>query len=156
MKIYDYDESTKVLDENTPLTTIAEVLAICKEVDEETPTTEMDMFIATGHILVWENLDGYGIPTSRLTMIERYLSAHFAAITYTPSSFEAAGKVQVSYSTKVALGFDLTRYGQMAVRLDPTRSLKNLDEGKIRRASITWLGVTDAEREAIDANSQES
>lgn len=153
MKIYDYDETTKVLDENTPLTTIAEVLGICKEVDEETPTTEMDMFIATAHVLVWENLDGYSIPTSRLTMIERYLSAHFAAITYPQSSFEAAGKVQVSYATKIALGFDLTRYGQMAVRLDPTRSLKGLDESKIRRASISWLGVTDEERATIDANS---
>ena len=69
MKVYDYDETTKVLDENTPLTNIAEVLAICKEVDEETPVDEMNMFIATAHVLVWENLDGYSIPTSRLTMI---------------------------------------------------------------------------------------
>lgn len=153
MKTYTYDESTEVLDEATPLTNIAEILAICKEVDDETPVTEMNMFIQTAHVIVCENLDGYSISTARLTLVERYLAAHFAAVTYTPTSFEAAGKVQESFSTKVALGFDLTRYGQQALRLDPTGNLRRMDEAKIKKATISWLGVTMEEREAIDANS---
>jgi hypothetical protein len=155
--VYNYDETTKVLVTATPLITQAELLAICKEVDEETPTTELDLFIGTAHIIVCEHLDGYGISTERLTIVERYLAAHYSAVTYTPSVFESVGKVQVSYSTKLGLGLDLTRYGQQAMSLDPTGNLKKMDKATGKRAMISWLGMTEEEWEAsANANTQES
>lgn len=141
-KVYTYTEGSQVLDENTPLVTKEELLAVCKEVDEETPDTDINLFITGAHLIVCESIDGYGVSSARLALVERYLCAHLAAVTYAPSAFEAVGKVQVSYSTKVALNLDLTRYGQQAKLFDPTGQLKNLNDGKAcKRFSITWGGL---------------
>lgn len=146
---YTYDETKKVLDIAVPLTNKSELLAICKEVDESTDTIELDMFINTAHIVVVENLDGYSLSTERLTAIERYLAAHFAAITYAQAVFESVGKVQASYSMKIALNLDQTRYGQQAKFLDPTGELGTLNEEKVKKQyGITWLGMTQEEWEA--------
>lgn len=152
MKVYNYDETTKVLDITIPLVTVAEVRLICKEVEDEGTDEEISLFILTAHQLVCEYVDGYSIPSTLLASIERYLSAHFTAVTYTPTVFESAGKVQASYSTKVALGFDLTRYGQQAVRMDATGNLKKRDSAKRTTAMISWLGMTCEERRNAYAN----
>ena len=147
MTKYTYLDSKKVLVEGTPLTNRTELLAVCKEVDEETPTEETTLFIAQAHLIVCEHLDGWGLSTARLALLERYLSAHFAAITYTPAVFESVGKVQTSYQAKVALNLDQTRYGQQAKVFDPTGQLKKLSDGVFaKNYSITWLGTTPCDR----------
>ena len=144
MPRYTYNESLKVLSLETPLTNKDELLAVCKEVDEEVADTEINLFIESAHLIVCEHLDGWGVSTGRLTLVERYLAAHFAAITYIPAVFESVGKVQASYQAKVALNLDQTRYGQQAKLFDPTGELKKLSDGVFaKRYGITWLGMTN-------------
>lgn len=147
---YTFDENNKNLDINTPIIADSELLAICKEIDEDTPAEEITLFIQSAHIIVCEHLDGYSISTLRLALVERYLAAHFAAITYPQAVFESVGKVQASYSMKVALRLEQTRYGQQALFFDPTKNLKKLDEPS-KTFGITWLGMTDQEWEARNA-----
>lgn len=141
---YAYNESNKTLDEGTPLIPTSQILQVCKEVDEDTPPDELTLFLQSAHLIVCEHLDGWGLSAGRLALVERYLAAHFAAITYTPAVFESVGKVQASYQAKIALNLDQTRYGQQAKVFDPTGQLKKLSDGVFaKRYGITWLGMTD-------------
>lgn len=122
---YSFDEAKKVMLEGTPLVTRDEVLIICKEIDEDTPIDETTDFINTAHIVLCNTIDGYGVAPSLTKRIELYLSAHFAALTYSTKNRETLGPMSSSYILKVDLGFAATRYGQMAMALDPTGMLGN-------------------------------
>ena len=133
---YTYSESKKVLSEDTPLVVRNDVLRICKEVDAETPEDETTSFITSAHVIVCGTLDGYDIRASLLKQIETYLAAHFAALTYPTKSREALGPMSSTYALKVDLGFKATRYGQMAVSLDPTGMLDNARKKQVTMYSI--------------------
>jgi hypothetical protein len=150
MARYSYDESKRVLDPDTPLVSDNDLTTICKEAEDEASVDERTMAIATAHAIVYEYLDGYGVPLTILDIVERYLSAHFICITYPQTVFESVGKLQQSFSMKVALGFDQTRFGQQAKKLDPTGQLKKLDDAKAPvPVSITWLGMTQTEKQVF-------
>lgn len=133
---YTYSESAKVMNEATPLVTRADLLLICKEIDAETPEAETTDFIKTAHVLLCNILDGWGIAASLMEQIEKYLSAHFATLTYSSVQREALGPMSRSYMLKVDLGFNATRYGQMAIQLDPTGRLENFRKKNVSMRSI--------------------
>lgn len=148
-----FDETTKVLDPAVPLIDRNGVLYVNKELDEEIPQEEMAVFIESAHLIVCEHLDGWGLSLPRLTLIERYLAAHFSSISYPQATFEAAGKIQVSYSVKNAFNLDATLFGQQAKTFDPTGQLRKLSEGKLATTvSIDWGGIVQKEWEASHAN----
>jgi hypothetical protein len=124
-----------------PRTTSVAVEAII-EVDEEIPLTP---FIETASALVEEICTPAGYDAARLELIERWLSAHFYAVRESRRDFEGAGTVQQSLQSKVDLGFDVTHYGQMAMRLDTKGGLARLNEmiksGKGHMPAAWWLGV---------------
>lgn len=131
--------------ESTVLVTDAEVKGICREIpSKESAVT----FINAAHVMVWERLEGKGLSENRLKLIELYLAAHFAAITFPVASFEAAGKVQESLQYKVDLGLDYTKYGQQAQLFDSSGTLK-----KKFSASITWLGLHEV---SVDSYQEEN
>ncbi len=66
---------------------------------------------------------GFSYSNHRLELIERWLSAHFYAIFDPRSVMEKAGSVMQSIQSKVALGFNVTHYGQQAMRLDTQGAL---------------------------------
>lgn len=81
-----------------------------------------------------------------LAEIERWLAAHFAFIIKPYNQMEQAGSVMQQIETKVDLGLDVTRYGQMAKRLDACGGLAAWDEqvknpGGFRPPGVTWLGT---------------
>ena len=133
MSSYTYNEDAKVLIEDEPLVTAEILLLICKEIDEDTPEAEVASFIADGHTLVCSLLDGWGIATTLLTLIEKNLAAHFAALTYPSTLKEGLGPMSASYALKVGLGLEATRFGQTALALDPTGQLKEFSDGKGKR-----------------------
>jgi len=143
---YTYDETTKTLSINTPLVTDAEVRRICEEIAtvDIATTDQVTDFITTAHIIICENLDGWGISAPLLKQIEKYLAAHFGAITFPVAAFQSVGKVQESYQQKVGLNMQYTKYGQMALTLDPTGKLDPVNKSKTY--SISWLGMTSEER----------
>ena len=127
---YAYDVTKKVLDEQVPLVTRTQVLVICKEIDEDTPEDETELFIGTAHTLMCSLLDGYGIPASLTQKIELYLAAHFANLSYPTKSREGMGPMSRSFALKVETGLEATRYGQTAIALDSTGELKKFSDGK--------------------------
>lgn len=150
---YSYNEASKTLVLETKLVTEAEVRRVCAELETEGTATQVADFINTAHLIVVEQLDGWGISAPRLKEIEKYLAAHFGAITFPVAAFESVGKVQASYQQKVALDFRFTKYGQMALSLDPTGQLDDT-KTKGKTYSITWLGQTQADWEAQNGVNQ--
>jgi len=101
-------------------------------------------------MIVDEELSDSGHSEIRLEQIELYLSAHFAAITYTRAKMEKAGSVSETVMEKVDLNFNVTLYGQQAVILDTSGALANMQKtaedgvSKYSFASVDWeVGETD-------------
>lgn len=135
---WTYNAATKVLDEQTPLATRDMLLKICKEIDADTPEADTTSFIESAHVLLCAVLDGYSIPTSLMTQIEKYLSAHFAVIAYPATQREGVGPLTRSYVSKVDLRLDNTRYGQQALALDPTGVLAEISAGKFKKSVVGY------------------
>lgn len=134
MPSYTYNEANKVLTIDTPIVTRAQLLLICKEIDADTPADETTSFVESAHSVVCSVLDGYGIPVALLAQIEKYLSAHFAALSYPTVQREGLGPMTTSYAVKVgATGLETSRYGQMAISLDPSGQLKRYSDGEGQR-----------------------
>lgn len=138
---YGFFEHLRELDLDVPLIAREELLTICKEIDEETPEAETDAFIQGAHTFLYNTLDGWGVPISLMRTIETYLAAHFAAITYPAVQREGLGPLSTTYFGRAELGLQHTRYGQMAISLDPTARLKKLSDGEgARSVNIRSLG----------------
>ena len=138
---FTYSKDNLRLDINVPLVTRAQLLEICKEIDEDTPEEETSSFILTAHTLLVSLLDGYGLPDGLMARIALYLSAHYAVTTYPAVSREQVGPLSSSYFGKLGLGLQNTRFGQTAMSLDPTGVLTDLSNGKVRRkAGLYNLG----------------
>lgn len=121
------------MDKDTPLALEEELRKICLEIedDEDAP---VDIFIRSAHIMVYEYLADAEFSIDRLTLIELYLAAHFATITYPITSSEGiGGKVHEAYQYKVGLGLEYTKYGQQALSLS-NGMLAN------KRVGVSWVG----------------
>ncbi len=104
------------------LVTDSEVKAI---IDTDRDTTP---FIETADLIITENFATSGLTTARLTQIELYLSAHFVAITEEKGNLSEHGKgdSKEKYSMTFDRGLAMTRYGQQAIDLDTTGTLKSM------------------------------
>ena len=74
-----------------------------------------------------------------LELIERWLSAHFYTVRDPRAVSEKAGPVGVTYQSKVDLNLSTSHYGQTAIVLDTSGTLKRLSKG-VRSAVVAWLG----------------
>ena len=146
---YTYSEGGRSLDPAVPLVTRERLLAVCKEVDEDTPEEETASFIMTAHTLLVTALDGYGLPDALMGEIGLYLAAHFAVVSYPAVSREQLAVMSRSFFGRLGLGLDNTRYGQGAMSLDPTGVLRAMSEGKTKPRPGVWnLGNGFAPRRA--------
>lgn len=129
--------------------TTEELVAGIFEWDEEIPLLP---FIVAANELVEEHCasatkaDGSLWHTDeRLELIERWLSAHFAAI-YSPRvRAESVSSLNTVFESKIGFGLDLTRYGQQVKLLDSSGALAALDQmakgtGKRARFKAWHLG----------------
>lgn len=110
-------------------------------------TIDMTPFIETASALVTKHCAerNTDYTVTELELIERWLSAHCYAMRDPRTSSESAGGVSASYQSSIGLGFDLTHYGQMAMRLDYSGGLAALNaqvkQGDVRTPSLSWLGT---------------
>lgn len=117
-----------------PTRTTAVLMAGHLALDDEVPA---DPAIETASALVDEVCatvtlaDGVTLryDAVRLELIERWLACHFYCIML-PINQTASARIGVNKTieTKVDLGFNVTRYGQMAMRLDTAGGLAALDK----------------------------
>ncbi len=122
--------------------------AVKKLIDVET-TDDLSVFIETANIIVTNSCGDSDYSDELFEMIERWLSAHVYTIKEKQRKSEAVGEVSVSYESAVDLGFDSSRYGQMAMRLDTDGNLAALNERAKKSgkaiASVVWLGKESGE-----------
>lgn len=88
-----------------------------------------------------------------LTLIETWLAAHFYAIDDPRNARERVSTLTQQIESKVDLGLDVTRYGQMAMRLDVNGKLAALNNAMKQQTSklpgsgtslvggVKWLGT---------------
>ena len=117
-----------------------------EEIIEIDSTIDLDPFIEAASALVDKHCAAANsaYTATELELIERWLAAHFYAIRDPRALVEDLGKISATIESKVDLGLDVTRYGQMAKILDWYSGLAALDEqikkGGRRVIGITWLG----------------
>lgn len=136
--------------------------ALIKGVIEVDDTTWPDLspFIDMANELVTEvcasekvNPDGTGGPyysDHRLELIETQLAAHFYAISDAQIDYAKVSILAVKFQVKIDLGFDQTKPGQQATRLDTRGGLAALNNKakvalKPRRAGVFYVGGTECE-----------
>lgn len=119
--------------------TTPEEVARIIEVD---PAIPLEPFILAASVLVdeVEQNSSSTFDFDRLQLIETWLAAHFYAIRDPRYLSERAGSVGTTIESKVDLNLSVTRYGQMAMVLDTTGTLRRLSEVGRRRRGAFWLG----------------
>lgn len=95
--------------------------------DTDLTDAQMNAFINTANNLVTEELGNAGLSADRLTEIEKYLSAHFAALRDPRFAQEAIGDYRYQVQGKTEIGLDSTYYGQQAKLLDSSGILSTLN-----------------------------
>ena len=118
-----------------------------EEIIENSTSFDLTPFIEAANHIITKVCTSTSYDATDLEIIERWLSAHFFAIYEARPTEERAGSVSARYQSKVDLGFDVTHYGQMAMRLAYEGELAVLNEqskkgGKII-AGLTWGGTED-------------
>jgi hypothetical protein len=85
-------------------------------------------FIATAHIVVSEQLIGKGLSDDRLKQIELYLAAHYTAVSEEHGALKSSkmGESTDVYDLNVGEGLKLTRFGQQALSLDTSGTLRSM------------------------------
>jgi len=129
-------------------TTAAEVQAI---MDVDTSIT-LDPYISVANELVTELCLGEGYSSTRLNLIEAWLSAHFVEIRAPLAKAEKADVVSEAFTVpKMGFHFQGTKYGQQALLLDTAGNLaalsKRIENGKPTGITIAWLGTPPTEEE---------
>lgn len=104
------------------LVTDSEVKAVIDTKRDTTP------FIDTADLLITEDLAGKGLSAARLKQIELYLAAHFVAVTEERGNMtrHRKGDSEEQYQMEIGSGLMLTRYGQQAINLDTSGTLRTL------------------------------
>ena len=120
-------------------------VAVIIELDLNT-TPDITVFIDVANDLVTENCLDSDYSDDKLQKIELWLSAHFYAIKAPRAKTEAAGSVNEGLQSKVDIGFDVTHYGQMAMRIDSAGNLSAINEdakkgNKPLTAGVVWAGT---------------
>jgi len=105
----------------------------------------LDPFMTAANALINTIATDSGHSEEGLQLIETWLAAHFYAMRDPRSVQEAAGDVQVTYQSKVDLNLSTSHYGQMAMVLDTSGLLRQLNKGpgNIKTISVTWVGKED-------------
>lgn len=109
-------------------TTEQDVLDI---MDNALTTVQVTPYLTSANIFVTETLGGTSLSENALTEIERWLTAHFIALSKDRvSTHEEASGALIKYAGMWTTGLEATQYGQNAMMFDTTNTLANLQKGK--------------------------
>jgi hypothetical protein len=104
-------------------------------------TTSLVPFIDTASSLVDDvALKDSSVSAVRLELIERWLAAHYYEHADQITQSRSTGGASGQFQGRTDMGFDSTKYGQEAKRLDSSGLLVNLDQTLRPKASASWLG----------------
>lgn len=81
---------------------------------------------------------GVTLSSAELELIERWLAAHFYAVSDKPYTNNTTADASAAYNGQTAMGLDATLYGQQAKAIDYSGCLAAITSRV--RASAAWLG----------------
>ena len=87
---------------------------------------QINAFINTAHTIIAAKLTDVGLDTDTLTQIELWLSAHFLSMRDQRPNSETIAEYSVRYQGSTGMGLEATTYGQQALTLDWSGTLKSL------------------------------
>lgn len=110
-------------------------------IDTELTEDQCEPFIQIATLMVDTYLVNKGLTTSMLKELERWLAAHFIAASVDPREQTVrVGTIETNLEGTTGQGLSFSRYGQQAMVLDPTGTLKLLAKPK---AIFTVQGEVD-------------
>lgn len=108
--------------------------------------TDLDTtpFITIADLIVTEDLASLGHSSDRLKQIELYIAAHFVAISDREGGLTSLklGDVTEQYGKLAGEFYMMTRYGQMALALESTGTLKGLSGQTARFKMVATISDT--------------
>lgn len=91
---------------------------------------------------------GDSLTSAELELIERWLAGWAYKMIDQQLQSSSANGVSGSYKGQSGMGLEVNNYGQMALRLDRSGTLRALDKGN--RASISWGGTEEGSWESYE------
>ena len=111
--------------------TVEQVRAI---METSLPDSQVEAYIGSANTFVNSTLIGKGLSDALLMELERWITAHMIALTAERTTKkEEAGTAKVEYAGQFGKSFEATSYGQMALALDTTGTLRDLMDRKQAR-----------------------
>lgn len=107
--------------------TTAEVSAILESADYG-DLTDLSAFIAMATLLA-DDCSTAGLSTDKCKEVERWLSAHFVCLMRRQAKSSSVGPISESFDSKIDQGLKATAYGQQAIALDTTDTLRAMSAG---------------------------
>ena len=107
------------------LVTTTEVAAI---IDVSGDYDLTPFILAADALMTQLDLEGKGLSDALLKEIQRWLAAHFAAQLEKRYASEKTGDAATAYQYKIDLRLQDTMYGQQAIILDTSGTLRNLND----------------------------
>lgn len=100
-------------------------------IDTELTVEQVEPFIAAASIMVDEYLSSKITNSTVLKEVERWLAAHLIASGPDPREQEVRiGTIEVNLEGRTGQGLAFSRYGQQAMLLDTSGTLKNIGKQK--------------------------
>lgn len=110
-------------------------------IDTDFPDHRIEVFIQGASKLIDNKLVGQGLDDATLQEIERWLAAHYIAVTSDRQAIqEIAGPVEQRFSDIFGQFLLATTWGQTAISLDPTGILQDIADG---RRSIKLIAIPE-------------
>ena len=103
--------------------------------------TDYTPFIEAANTLINNTIKSSSVNEATKKVIEKWLSAHFIAISDMRKDTEKADEVSEKNQYRLGLNLQVTMYGQQAIALDHSQALANLNSGKSLSTSTTVLDV---------------
>lgn len=88
------------------------------------------------------------LTATELELLERWLAAHAYVQMDQVAQSESTSSASITYQGKTGMNLQGSKYGQMALTLDPSGCLKAVSEGS--RARMVWLGQATSEQTPYD------
>lgn len=108
-----------------------------EEIFDNSDSIPLGAFITGANLIVTKNLSGTILVSDELVEIERWLSAHMAAMRIRQEDSIKVSSAQAKFTGKYGMRLSSTQYGQMVLVLDRTGILASLGQPAAQFAVIS-------------------
>lgn len=106
--------------------------------------------VTVDRVVLGATAKGITLSSTELELIERWLAAHYYAVSDRPYKSKSTAGASASFDGNTVMYLEATLYGQTAMRLDRSGVLDNIG-GPVRKvAGGFWLGKKEGDAKSYD------